>query len=271
MACEITLNFEEPQLLCESTIEVLGDFPFFSQEVIRLERSQARTPIAEAVDAGPVHRAFVETLPTEWQADAEVEIFSRLLYLKEGWYPLGPHYHFDWGGQNAVDGKPVETLMVLLGGGSQTEFILGPLEHPEPEAAEKNAPPLSASPLQSSRSRTGARRSWDDQVEAGLRAGTLRQWHLAPQKLVLFDNRTLHRACPAATAGWRVLIRAIRGLAERKVVDHGRSVSSAGAAARRGGSDYGNPGRFTTCRNGFIAVTDEERARYEPYRDGGQT
>jgi hypothetical protein len=257
-------------MIYESTVNVLGDFPYFSQEVIRLENSQARTPIAEAVNAGPAHRAFVETLPAEWQADADVEIFSRLLYLKEGWYPLGPHYHFDWGGQNAVDGKPVETLMVLLGGGSQTEFILGPLEHPEPEAEENRTLPLSTSPLQNDIPRSGARRSWDEQVEAGLRAGMLRQWHLEPQKLVLFDNRTLHRACPAVTAGWRVLIRAIRGLAKREVVDQGRAVPVAGVARRRGEGLYGNLGRFTTCRNGFIPVTADERARYEPYRDGAR-
>ncbi|WP_428305017.1 hypothetical protein [Lacipirellula sp.] len=258
-------------MIRESTLEVLGDFPCFPQEVVRLEQSQARTPIAEAVGAGPAHRAFIEALPAEWQADAAVEIFSRLLYLKEGWYPLGPHYHFDWGGQTAIDGKRVETLMVLLGGGSQTEFILGPLEHLEPEAEQKGGLPLRTPALQSSMRRMGARPSWDEQVEAGLRACALRRWHLEPQKLVLFDNWTLHRACPASTAGWRVLIRAIRGLANREVVDHGPAASFAGAAPRRGGGVYGNLGRFTTCRNGFIPVTDEERARYEPYRDGGRT
>jgi len=258
-------------MICESTINVRGDFPSFSQEIIRLERSQARTPIAEAVDGGPVHRAFVEALPAEWRADADVEIFSRLLYLKEGWYPLGPHYHFDWGGQNAVDGKPVETLMVLLGGGSQTEFILGALEHPDPELEGQLTLPLVASPSRSSGSSYGTRRSWEEQVETGLRAGTLRQWYLEPQKLVLFDNRTLHRACPASTAGWRVLIRALRGLAKREVVDHGRATPVAGVARRREEGVYGNLGRFTTCRNGFIPVTAEERTRYEPYRDGGRT
>ena len=30
---------------------------------------------------------------------------------------------------------------------------------------------------------------------------------------------------------------------------------------------YGNPGRFTTCRNGFIPTTEDERARFAPYRD----
>ena len=61
-------------MIRESTLEVLGDFPCFPQEVIRLEQSQARAPIAEAVGAGPAHRAFIEALPAEWQADVEVEI-----------------------------------------------------------------------------------------------------------------------------------------------------------------------------------------------------
>jgi len=255
-------------MLCESTIQLLGDFPCFPLEVIRLEVSQARTPIAEAYGGGAIHRAFIEALPDEWRADGDVEIFSRLLYLKEGWYPLGPHYHFDWGGHDSVDGKPVETMMVLLGEASQTEFILGPLDHPEPDEPEGER---SLSPSRDSRPRSVARQSWDEQVEAGLRAGTLRQWRLEPLKLVLFDNRTLHRACPAATAGWRVLIRAIRGLAKREVVDHGRSLPFADAAVPRTTSGpNGNLGRFTTCRNGFIPITAEERARYEPYRDGGR-
>lgn len=255
-------------MIYESTLQVLGNLPHFSQKVIRLESSQARTPIAEALQGGPVHRAFIETLPAEWRADANVEIFSRLLYLKDGWYPLGPHYHFDWGGHDSVDGRPVETMMVLFGGTSQTEFIVGPLEHPEPQQADGRSQPSPSMPKQGTGPGRVARNYWDEQVEAGLRNGTLRQWHLEPGKLILFDNRTLHRARPAATAGWRVLIRAIRGLAKREVVDHGRPVPVTAALSPTAAGSSRNPGRFTTCRNGFIPVTAEEQARYAPYRDG---
>lgn len=248
-------------MIYESTLQVLGDLPHFSQEAIRLESSQARTPIVEALQGGPVHRAFIETLPSEWRADADVEIFSRLLYLKEGWYPLGPHYHFDWGGQESVNGRPVETMMVLFGGASQTEFIIGPLDHPEPQHA-------ASMPKEGTGPGRVARNYWDEQVEAGLRSGALRQWSLEPGKLILFDNRTLHRARPAATAGWRVLIRAIRGLAKREVVDNGRPVPLGAASPPTTAGSSRNPGRFTTCRNGFIPVTAEEQARYAPYRDG---
>jgi hypothetical protein len=258
-------------MIYESTVQVLGDASCFSQEIIRLEISQARTPIAEALDGGPAHRAFIEALPAEWRSDPDVEIFSRLLYLKAGWYPLGPHYHFDWGGQDAVDGKPVETMMVLFGEASQTEFIIGPLEHPESSREEEQ----SQRPSQRWNPRNprglGERNSWDEQVSAGLRAGTLRQWHLDPEKLILFDNRSLHRARPATKAGWRVLIRAIRGLAKREIVDHGRHVPLGGdMPSIDRGNGRGHLGRFTTCRNGFIPATAEERARYEPYRDGGR-
>lgn len=220
-------------MIYESTVEVLGDAHNFSQDVVKLEMSQGRTTIAEALQAGPAHEAFIAALPAEWRADPEVEIFSRLVYLKKDWYPLGPHFHFDWGGRETAAGKPVETIMVLHGGASQTEFILGPLEHAEQQPV--------GSPTE--RRRPDAKR-WDEQVEAGLKAGTLRSWYLEPNMLIRFDNRTLHRACPAQTEGWRVLIRAIRGLTK----------------------DSSNPGQFTTCRNGFIPTNEEERARYQPYQ-----
>jgi len=220
-------------MIHESTVQVLGDFPSFPQSVIREEASQARTSIAEALHAGPIHRAFIQTLPASWRYDPTVEIFSRALWLKEGWYPLSPHFHFDWG--RDADAPPVETLMVCVGDVSLTEFILGPIDHPEPQLPSGLRPPQ------------GHMHRWDDQVEAGLRSGALRSWHIASEKLMLFDNRALHRARPAAKSGWRALLRAIRGL----------------AAGEDGG--YGNPGAFTASRNGFIPETDDEKSRYAPY------
>jgi hypothetical protein len=219
-------------MILHSTVEVLGPFPSFPQAVIRAEASQARVGIAEAAGGGPIHRAFIERLPQAWKDDPTVEIFSRALWLKEGWHPLTPHFHFDWGREPG--GATVETMMVCLGDASLTEFILGPLEHPG-----QRSPP-------------GARNRWDEQVQAGLRAGTLRSWHLEPEQLIRFDNRALHRARPATRAGWRLLVRAIRGL---------------GGHDERNQDGYGNPGAFTTCRNGFVPVTDLERQRYQAYQD----
>lgn len=220
-------------MIYQSTVEVLGDAHSFSQHVVKLEMSQGRTTIVQALNAGPAHQAFIESLPTEWRADPEVEIFSRLVYLKQGWYPLGPHFHFDWGGRETADGKPIETIMVLHGGASRTEFILGPLEHYEQQPIGSRTKRRKPDPNR-----------WEEQVRAGLKAGTIRTWHLEPNVLIKFDNRTLHRACPAITEGWRVLIRAIRGLKH----------------------DASNPGQFTTCRNGFIPTSEEEQARYQPYQ-----
>lgn len=228
-------------MIIESRIRTVGSFPPYPEALIRREQSQARVPIEVALrTCGPVHRAFIDALPTAWRRDRRVEIFSRLLYLKPGWYPLSPHYHFDW--RQGADGARVETIMVLLGDASRTEFVLGPLEHPD-SAAElgEGRPPLAR----------GERRQWDDVVEAGLRDGRLRTWHLEPATLVRFDNRTLHRASPATKAGWRLLMRAIRGLPERD---------------EESGRGFRNPGRFMTCRNGFVPQTDAERAAYEPYR-----
>lgn len=216
-----------------STVQLLGPFPAFPQEVIRQEASQARVSIPEALQAGPIHRTFIEMLPAAWREDATVEIFSRALWLKKGWYPLTPHFHFDWG--RAADTPPVETIMVCVGDVSLTEFILGPLDHPEQQ------------PTPGSRPAPGHMHAWDAQVAAGIAAGTLRSWHIASEQLMRFDNRALHRARPASKTGWRILLRAIRGL----------------AAGEDGG--YGNPGAFTTSRNVFIPETAEEKARYAPY------
>lgn len=241
-------------MICESRLEVVGDFPDFPPEVIRAERSQPRVSVAEALGGGPIHRRFVEELPAEWRDDPHLEVFSRVLWLKEGWYPLTPHYHFDWG--QGGRGPRVETRMVLLGGASRTEFVLGPLEHPP--TSEPGAP---------------RRRAWDAVVEAGLAAGRLRTQRLEPQQVVLFDDRTLHRARPATRAGWRVLIRAIRGLERREGLGAGRRYGDRevrpGALAQERRSSW-RPRRrapFTTCRNGFVPLTEAERARYAPYQD----
>jgi len=221
-----------------SAVQVLGPFPAFPQEVVRAEVSQPRVPIAEARRGGPIHRAFIDHLPAVWRDDPTVEIFSRALWLKTGWYPLTPHYHFDWGGGGA-DGARVETIMVSLGDASLTEFIIGPLDHPE-------AAPAEGFP------RAG-KQGWDGQVEAGLRAGRLRTWRLEAEQVVLFDHRALHRARPATKTGWRLLVRAIRGLA-------------GGDGGERGGGN-GKRSAYTTTRNLFIPETPEERERYQAYRE----
>lgn len=220
-------------MILESTVKMLGAFPAFSQEVVREEASQPRVGIAEAMQGGPIHRAFIAALPAAWRADPTVEIFSRALWLREGWYPLSPHFHFDWG--RGADTTTVDTIMVCLGDASLTEFILGPLDH----SAERR--------------QAGDMRRWDEQVTAGLRAGTLRSWHIEPEKLVLFDNRTLHRARPSSKSGWRLLVRAIRGLAALK--------------ERNQEEGYGKRSPFTSCRNGFIPETGDELARYRPYQE----
>lgn len=219
-------------MIVDSTVQILDPFPAFPPELIREEISQPRTPIAEALGAGPIHRTFIEMLPADWREDPEVQIFSRVLWLKAGWYPLTPHYHFDWGGDQ--ESAPVLTRMVCVGDASRTEFILGPLEYPD-EPGER-----------------GFRTRWDAQVEDGLRTGRLQSWRIEPDRIVQMDGRTLHRARPADTTGFRLFLRAIRGLPRREAGEGGR---------------YGNPGRFATCRNGFIPETDDERARYAPYSD----
>lgn len=236
-------------MIFHSSVQVVGELPAFPPETIRTEVSQPRVPIAEARGAGPIHRLFIDALPAAWQADPEVEIFSRCLYLKAGWYPLTPHWHFDWG--QPADGPTVHTLMALFGGNSRTEFVVGPLEHPDEPPADR--PRRRGGGTGGGGYAGGGRGRWDAAVEDGLRAGALTTTFLDPQQLILFDNRALHRARPATSDGWRVLVRAIRGLPKRD--------------EERPDRGYGPRGRFTTCRNGFIPETDEERARFAPYRE----
>lgn len=221
-------------MVCNSSIQVLGPFPSFSQVEIQAEISQARVPISEARNAGPAHRTFIAALPMEWQQDPSVEIFSRLLFLKEGWYPLGPYYHCDWSA--GPSGPCVETLMVLLGGASRTEFVIGPVDLPDERPGIPMEPRRDAHVA--------------GLIEEGVRSGRLQTYFLEPEQLVLFDNQAWHRARPATETGWRLLMRAIRGLPKEG----------------KDGSRYKNPGRFTTLRNGYVPETPEERMRYEPYR-----
>ena len=213
-----------------SSVQVLGRFPSFDFETIRAEQSVARVPMAAAMQAGPVHARFVSALPQQWRSDPTVEIFSRLLWLKKGFYPLAPHYHCDW---YLGPSKPkVETLMVLLGDGSRTEFVMGDLELPDEAPGSVQIPNRAA-----------------EQIAEGVRTERLRTWFLEPEQLVLFDSHTWHRASPAETSGWRLLMRAIRGLPKE------------GEDAIR----HRNPGPFTTVRNGYYPQTPEEQSRYEAY------
>lgn len=217
-------------MIFHSSVRVLGKFPSFSLETLCAEQSQARVPIAAAMNAGPAHAAFISALPQEWRSDPSVEIFSRLLWLKKGFYPLAPHYHCDWylGPSEPI----VETLMVLLGDASRTEFVIGSLELPDETSASRQRSSIAT-----------------QLIAEGVRAGRLRTWFLEPEQLVLFDSHTWHRASPAEKSGWRLLLRAIRGLPKE------------GADATK----HRSPGPFTTVRNGYSPQTHEEQMRYDAY------
>ena len=217
-------------MIFHSSVQVLGGFPSFTLETLCAEQSQARVPIATAMKAGPAHAAFISTLPQEWQSDSSVEIFSRLLWLKKGFYPLAPHYHCDW--YLGPSEPKVETRMVLLGDASRTEFVIGSLQLPDEKPGSRQ------------RASTAA-----DLIEEGVQAGRLRTWFLEAEQLVLFDSHTWHRASPAEKSGWRLLMRAIRGLPKQ-----GKDATT-----------HRNPGPFTTVRNGYSPQTLEEQSRYDAY------
>ena len=204
----------------QSTLTLQRPLPEFSAEVIREERSQCRVPCDVAMHAGPIHRAFIEALPEAWRADPDVEIFSRLLWLKPGWYPIALGYHLDWGSSPGC----VETLMANFGGCSYTEFVDDTFDLPD----------------------DGDRRTWGHRVEAMVERGELRTARLPANTLARFDNASWHRAMPAETEGWRILVRAIRGLDPAH--------------------QHNGAGTFTTVRNTYRPTSPEERRRHAPYR-----
>lgn len=204
-----------------STLTELSPLPCFPPEIVRAEPGQCRVPCHRAVRAGPVHAAFVAALPEEWRRDPHVEVFSRTLWMRVGWQPLSLGFHLDWGATEDSPGR-VETLMANFGGCSFTEFVDDSFDLPD------HAEP----------------RSHGRFVTARVEAGELRTTTMREGVLCHFDNRAWHRARPAVATGWRVLVRAIRGLDARRRHD-------------------GRP--FTTMRNSYVPRTPEQQERHAPY------
>ncbi|MCA9545650.1 MAG: hypothetical protein KC613_14695 [Myxococcales bacterium] len=207
------------------SFECLTPLGPFSQATLRDAHSVCRVSVAHAARTDALHAAFVAALPPAWRADPSVEIFSRLQWLKAGWHPMALSFHRDWAAPEGQAPRRVETIMVNLGGRSHTEFLVGPGPVPEPGEGERQV---------------GAR------IAAAVEAGSLDTLPMPAGWLVRFDDRAWHRPTPATRAGWRLLIRAIRGLP---------------AHQRHAG------GGFTTVRNGYVPTRPAERARMAPYQD----
>lgn len=214
-------------MLFTPTVDFLSRLPHFPPEVVRQERSLCRVPVQRALAlAGPVHRAFLEALPQSWRQDPQVEIFSRMLWMKEGWLPFAGGFHCDWGPTPEAP-QPVHTLMANFGGCSYTEFVTNALELPEP-------PPG-----------VDLRRHQAQEVTRRAQRQELTLLRMPEETLVLFDNQTWHRATPAVATGWRLLVRAIRGLDPARRQLHGD---------------------FAGYQNSYQPTTPQEEERYAPYR-----
>ncbi len=206
------------------TFDCLAPLGPFSQAALRGAQSLCRVSVAQAAQADEMHAAFVAALPPAWRADPGVEVFSRLQFMQAGWHPMALGFHRDWSDGDEQQQR-VETIMVNLGGRSHTEFLVGPGPVPQPGEAEAA---LAA------------------RITAAVAQGALITRAMPTGWLVRFDDRAWHRPTPATRGGWRLLIRAIRGLPAHR---------------RHTG------GGFTTVRNGFVPASTAERARMAPYRD----
>ena len=84
------------------------------------------------------------------------------------------------------------------------------------------------------------------EVEAMVDRDELRTRRLREGVLAHFDDRAWHRPRPAVSTGWRLMVRAIRGLRGEQ---------------RRSGREA-----FASIRNDYRPTTPEEVLRFAPYR-----
>lgn len=227
----------------DSTFTTVAQAPDPDPAVLRDEPNLFRLSVADALAAGgPVTRLFIEHLPEDWRQAPDVEIRSKLAWLRRGWYPgqavgdwhvdlvpqrpdgLGQDYR---GADEHV--RRCETIACVFGDVSMTEYIAGRFTLPD-------YPPGQPQQL-----------LYDRHIERLIAAGKLRRHQVEPGELLRFGFGAFHRVAPAHAEGWRMIFRAVRGW------------------------DYPGPRRgdfWQTCNQYFRPKTPEELLLYQPYMEG---
>lgn len=178
-----------------SGFRVLTPLGPFSQEMIRDEPVFSAAPIERArAEGGPIHRAFIDALPTE--AKTGTLLGSTRLWLRAGWLPGARGLHVDQhetASDNQTDYRrprfPGQPFYSLCAGVSRTRFVFGEVRLPDYGPGERRSLLLR-------------------QLVADLEArGEVTSEQVPDSTLVSFDNDSIHETAPAEADGWRILIR----------------------------------------------------------------
>jgi hypothetical protein len=183
-----------------SSVECVGSFQaLWSQEEIKNEPMLFNCGIRAAARlGGPITKAFLDDLPTQWDIE-DVVIDSRVHMLMPGWYPCIPGYHHDDVPRHKVlNGQPdydtpaykAKHLMGLVNGGiCPTEFAIGRIACPQVPKQDV------------------VYKYWHYYVEAAIELETMSKWKAPSGRYIEFDWNTFHQGTKAVANGWRWFIR----------------------------------------------------------------
>lgn len=201
-----------------SRMNVLGDFaPDLPDGAIKDEPMFFNSDPDYAWEkGGPITRAFLEALPTDWMF-AETVFDSRVHMLMPGWFPAIPGYHHDdvprppipVGQHFATAGQPdydnpryrSEHILGLVNAHiAPTQFALGQCTMPSVPEGEL------------------IYRRWHEEVERLLAEGAMERVSAPDRKLVAFDCDTFHQGTKAISNGWRWFGRISRNTDRAKTI-----------------------------------------------------
>lgn len=129
--------------------------------------------------------------------DLSIVIDSRSHMLMPTWYPCIPGWHHD-DVPRENNGQPdyyypsyrSHHCLMILGGGSKTDFAVGKTDFPEVPEGEKYY------------------KFWHPVVERNIRLGKLKRIQAEFGDMIYFTDRTWHTGTPAYESAWRFFIRA---------------------------------------------------------------
>lgn len=154
-----------------------------------------------AEHGGPITRAFVAALPTEWSEQPSV-FDSRVHMLMPGWYPAIPGYHHDdvprpeipvglhfiTAGQPDYDNPRYHSRHIMGLVNAQiapTDFAVGKCPMPSVPGDEL------------------IYRAWHREVERLIASGEVQRVAAPDRQLIHFDCNAFHTGVKAVASGWR--------------------------------------------------------------------
>ena len=178
----------------------IGILPLFDAQAVKTEPMFFSASLNFAwTHGGPITRAFLDAMPSEFAANQTAYLDSRVHMLMPGWYPCIPGWHHDDVPRNTSDGQPnyrdppyrTRHVMALVNGYiAPTEFLEGPVDVPVPVPGP------------------AIYKQWDDAITRqiadipdSIRAFRVERAH--DGAVIEFDCDTFHRGTAAVRNGWR--------------------------------------------------------------------